>query len=275
MLLHGSHSDRLIRPGELVGTVQTGFIPINLIVGMMMTSVVAGLIVTRPWLGWPRAAWLRSANPFKLMVAMLMYFLAAFLLPCSVVFLLFAALMNIAAVEAWAMSLPWQARLAMYGVALFALWILLFVALVRAARRPEADSASRPEPYARPLSDREREASARKKLETEAAAAATRSRISGVFMLILGLIAAYVFVYKPYAALLVGATAVTFNPVAVVVLPLVLGHGLAYGVIGDSARELLGEAESRNKRGWLLAALGLAVGALLYWGLTKQLPTSL
>jgi len=234
---------------------------------MMVTSVIAGLIVTRPWLGWPRAAWLRSANPFKLMLAMLMYFLAAFLLPCSVVSLLFAALMNIAPVEAWAMSLPWQARLVMFGVVLLALWILLFVVLVRAARRPEVDSV---EANARPLSEREREASERKKIETEAVAAGKRSRHLGVFMLVLGLLAAYAFIYRPYAALLGGSTTVSFDPVMVALLPVVLGYGLAYGVIGQSARDLLGEPGTHNMLDWLFAAVLLCVGALLYWWLTQQ-----
>ena len=96
------------------------------------------------------------------------------------------------------------------------------------------------------------------------------ARLFGTLLLLIGVVAAYFFVYLPYAAIQAEEDYVSVGK-AVFVVPIFIGFGLFYLLSGERAVELLGSVQKPTRLAYVLAfALG-GIGFAAYIFLREQM----
>jgi Na+-driven multidrug efflux pump len=114
--------------------MHSGSLPPQVVIVFLLIagSVVAGFVVLTFHRYW--AGCLNSPNQLKRIGTTLLYFLASFLLPFCVAFILHDWLQSFEYLHTLYLSAPWQVRLLSFLALLVPLWLYVFFAFLRHAR---------------------------------------------------------------------------------------------------------------------------------------------
>jgi hypothetical protein len=99
---------------------------------------------------------------------------------------------------------------------------------------------------------------------------AVKERGIGAFLVVFGAALSYIFIYLPYAAVLVGEDEVSFGFKRTLFGPLFVLLGLIQLVLGERAPALLGRSEPATWKTYVLAVALLGIACLPYFWLRGQ-----